>query len=95
MIITLNFVISKILYKFASKFKAKNYIIDQVIDWYGTEANIKVINDEECMITVSVNKEAFFCWAMQYGLHIEVTEPLDIRNRIKKGLEEIIQKYKD
>ncbi len=78
-----------------AKFKAKNYIIDQVIDWYGTEADIKVINDEECMITVSVNKEAFFCWAMQYGLHIEVTEPLDIRNRIKKGLEEIIQKYKD
>lgn len=78
-----------------AKFKAKNYIIDQVIDWYGIEADIKVINDEECMITVSVNKEAFFCWAMQYGLHIEVTEPLDIRNRIKQGLEEIIQKYED
>ena len=78
-----------------AKFKAKNYIIDQVIDWYGTEADIQTLNDDECLVSVSVNKESFFCWAMQYGLHIEVTEPVDIRNRIKQGLEEIIQKYKD
>ena len=76
-----------------AKFKAKNYIIDQVIDWYGTEAEIKEINDEECTVSVFVNREAFFCWAMQYGLHIEVIEPLDIRERIKQSVEQIIKKY--
>ena len=76
-----------------AKFKAKNYIIDQIIDWYGIDVDIKSINNDESLISVSVNKEAFFCWAMQYGLHIEVIEPLDIRNRIKESVKKITEKY--
>ena len=86
------------LYMFAgksirAKFKAKNYIIDQVIDWFGTEPRITEINDEECVIEVNVNKEAFFCWAMQYGLHIEVLEPIDMRNRIADAAKQLSEKY--
>ena len=86
------------LYMFAgesirAKFKAKNYIIDQVIDWFGTEPRMTEINDEECVIEVNVNKEAFFCWAMQYGLHIEVLEPLDMRNRIADAAKQLSEKY--
>ena len=76
-----------------AKFKAKNYIIDQVIDWFGTEPRMTEINDEECVIEVNVNKEAFFCWAMQYGLHIEVLEPLDMRNRIADAAKQLSEKY--
>ena len=86
------------LYMFAgesirAKFKAKNYIIDQVIDWFGTEPRITEINDEECVIEVNVNKEAFFCWAMQYGLHIEVLEPIDMRMRIADAAKQLSEKY--
>lgn len=76
-----------------AKFKAKSYLIDQIVDWFGTEVNIKPINDEECMIEVTVNKEAFFCWAMQYSLHIEVTEPTDMRERISTAVKELNKKY--
>lgn len=76
-----------------AKFKAKSYLIDQIVDWFGTEVNIKPINDEECMIEVIVNKEAFFCWAMQYSLHIEVTEPADMRERISTAVKELNKKY--
>jgi len=78
-----------------AKFKAKNYLIDQIVDWFGTEVNIKPIdeNDEECMIEVVVNKEAFFCWAMQYSIHIEVMEPVDMRERISKAVRELNEKY--
>ena len=86
------------LYMFAgesirAKFKAKNYIIDQVIDWFGTEPRMTEINDEECVIEVNVNKEAFFCWAMQYGLHVEVLEPIDMRNRIADAAKQLSEKY--
>lgn len=86
------------LYMFAgesirAKFKAKNYIIDQVIDWFGTEPRMTEINDEECIIEVNVNKEAFFCWAMQYGLHVEVLEPIDMRNRIADAAKQLSEKY--
>lgn len=76
-----------------AKFKAKSYLIDQIVDWFGTEVNIKPINDEECIIEVTVNKEAFFCWAMQYSLHIEVMEPTDMRERISTAVKELNKKY--
>ena len=77
-----------------AKFRAKNYIIDQVIDWYGKDATIIPENDDECTVTVNVNKNAFFCWAMQYGEHIEVLEPIDIREKIIDTIKKIEQKYK-
>lgn len=76
-----------------AKFKAKNYIIDQLIDWYGKDVDIKSENDEECIVTVNVNKNAFFCWAMQYGMHIEVLEPIDMREQVINSVKEIINKY--
>ena len=76
-----------------AKFKAKNYIIDQLIDWYGKDVNIQPENDEECLVTVNVNKNAFLCWALQYGQHIEVIEPADVREQVIKNVKEILQKY--
>ncbi len=76
-----------------AKFKAKNYLIDQLIDWFGTDINIKESDTDECIATVNVNKEAFFCWALQYGLHIEVMEPTDMRERIANATKEMAAKY--
>ena len=76
-----------------AKFKAKNYLIDQIVDWFGVDVNISPIDDEECMIEVKVNKEAFFCWAMQYSIHIEVMEPKDMRERIAAAVRRLNEKY--
>ena len=86
------------LYMFAgesvsAKFKAKNYIIDQVIDWFGKDVKIAPENDDECTVSVTVNKESFFHWALQYGMHIEVLEPLDIRQKVIDSIKTIGEKY--
>ena len=86
------------LYMFAGdsaevKFHAKNYIVDQVIDWYGKDIKITPENDEECIIEVTVNRQAFFFWALQYGMHIEVLKPIDIREEIKDALKQMSEKY--
>ena len=78
-----------------AKFRAKNYIIDQVIDWYGTDVEIETQNEEESLVTVYVNKEAFFCWAMQYGLHIEVLEPADVRQKVIESIKYMEEKYNE
>ena len=75
------------------KFRAKNYIVDQVIDWYGKDIKIETETDEECIITVKVNRQAFFFWALQYGLHIEVLEPGDLREEIKNAIKQMSDKY--
>lgn len=77
-----------------AKFKVKNYLIDQLIDWYGEDITLKPSSDDECIASVKVNKEAFFCWAMQYGLHIEVLEPTDMRQRVKDATKYMWEKYK-
>ncbi len=77
-----------------AKFISKNYLVDQLIEWFGTDIDIQPIDDENCMATVNVNKEAFFCWAMQYGLHIEVIEPTDMRERVKDATKYMWEKYK-
>lgn len=76
-----------------AKFKAKNYLIDQIVDWFGIDVKITPIDNEECMAEVYVNKEAFFCWALQYSLHTEVIEPQDMRDRIAKAVYEVNKKY--
>ena len=76
-------------------FKAKTYIIDQVIDWFGMEADISQIDGGECIVRIKVNEEAFFCWAMQYGLHIEVLEPQSLRERVISSVNRIAEKYRD
>ena len=86
------------LYMFAGEsvrasFKAKNYIIDQVIDWFGKDVEIEPLNDDECIVKVMVNKEAFFHWSLQYGMHIEVLEPADLRSKIAEAIRHMNEKY--
>lgn len=75
------------------KFKAKNYLIDQIVDWFGMDADILELDDEECIVRVKVNKNSFFCWAMQYGIHIEVLEPVEIRERVIDAINKMSEKY--
>jgi len=78
-----------------AKFKASTSIIDQIIDWYGKDVEINSFTDEECMVSVFVNKTAFFYWAMQYGMFVEVLEPADIRAQIISATEQVLNKYKE
>ena len=86
------------LYMFAgksirAKFKADNGIIDQIIDWFGMDVAFQPMDENSCVATVHVNEDAFFYWAMQYGLYIEVLEPTDMRERVKQALKTISVKY--
>ena len=50
-------------------------------------------SEDEVDVNVIVNEKAFFCWALQYGQHIEVLEPTDLRERVKNAIMEISKKY--
>lgn len=76
-----------------AKFKAKNYIIDQIIDWFGKDVEITPEDDGECIVKVKVNKEALFHWSLQYGIHIEILEPLDLRQKVIDAVKTIGEKY--
>ena len=77
------------------EFTADIAIIDQIVDWFGTEVRIvKGEDDNKVNVSVKASPYAMEHWAMQYINYVEVTAPKSLRNRIKEALENGIKKYK-
>lgn len=49
--------------------------------------------DNMLTVIVRMNRQAMFYWAMQYGCHIEVLEPVDLREQLKKAADEMAARY--
>ncbi len=86
-------------YMFADKielveFIANDWMIDQIIDWFGFEFNVKKIENEKIKISLKVSPAAMEFWAMQYLNYVEIVSPEYIRLNIKESLKNNIKKYK-
>jgi len=75
------------------RFRAKKYLIKDVLDWFGRDVRFSNEQEDEVDVSVSVNPDAMFYWSMQYGEHIEVLEPLGLRERVKGAVMEMAGKY--
>jgi len=74
-------------------FRAKRYIINDILDWFGKDVAFYDPSEDEVTASVTVCKEAMFYWSMQYGEHIEVLEPVGLRERISAAAKSISEKY--
>lgn len=72
----------------------EGYIIDQVIDWFGTDIRLQQLDDGRVRVSLKASLQAMEHWAMQYINHVEVTAPVELRERIKGNLEKAQEKYK-
>jgi predicted DNA-binding transcriptional regulator YafY len=61
------------------KMRVKTGTISDVIDWFGTDINIQKENEEWCIVSLKANQRAMLYWALQYGTHIEILEPQELR----------------
>ncbi len=75
------------------KFRMNEKFMDNLIDSFGETFRVVPDNNEDMKVSLNSNPDAFFYWAMQYGLNIEVLEPEDMRKRIVKACKEIEAKY--
>lgn len=74
-------------------FRASRVIINDIIDWFGSDARITPADDNTVEVSVRVNLDAMFFWAMQYGLHTEVLQPDCLRERLRAAAEEMGRRY--
>lgn len=74
-------------------FRAKRYIVPDVIDWFGTEVTFTEATDEEVTVRVKANLQAMRLWAMQYAKHIRILSPQSLAEDIKSDLKEAITNY--
>ncbi len=78
-----------------AKFRADRYILNDIIDYFGLEAEFSDITDSHITVTVRVNEEDMFKWAVQFGDHAHVLEPKSLRNRIKEALRQAAAMYEE
>ncbi len=75
------------------KFKARKFLIGEIIDWFGDGVKFEKETGEEVTVSVKVNRTAMICWAMQFGPHVEVLEPLDLREHLLEDIRGMYEKY--
>ena len=88
---------SALPYMFADKleyieFLADESILDQVVDWFGTD--VKIENEGgRYKVSLLASPSAMEYWALQYVKFVEVISPKSLREQIKEALVKGVQKY--
>jgi len=76
-------------------FRAKKYILNEVIDWLGRDIEILSETEEDFTARVRMNYEAMRCWALQYARHVRVLTPQKLVEQIKTDLRQSVETYND
>jgi predicted DNA-binding transcriptional regulator YafY len=69
--------------------------MNELVDWFGKDFSILLEErrDGRLLISLKCNENAFFYWALQFGLSVEVLEPEGLRGRIAQAVEIMNEKY--
>ena len=86
------------LYMFAGEsapvsFRAKKHILNDIIDWFGTDVTFSDETEDEVTVRVTVNLQAIRRWAVQYGPHVRVLSPEGLAEEVKRDLTEAVKLY--
>lgn len=74
-------------------FRMKKTILNDVIDWFGTEIAFFDETEDEVTARVTVNWSAMRYWAQQYCRFVKILTPTDLVEKIKEDLSEALRKY--
>ena len=77
------------------EFIADDYIIDQIIDWFGKDIRISKHGEKQLKVSVKVSPMAMEHWAMQYASHVKIVSPRTLVDVVKADLEEAVKMYSD
>ncbi len=77
------------------EFIADEYIVDQIVDWFGTDIKMSKLPDDDKKVNVELvaSPNAMEHWALQYLNHVEVTKPEGLRERIRGSIKNAVFKY--
>ena len=74
-------------------FIANSCVVDDIVDYFGSNAKIKEIGNNELEVSVKASPNAMEYWAMQYLKFVEVKTPVSLRERIKENIKNANEKY--
>ena len=74
-------------------FRMKKVILNDVIDWFGTDIFFSDETEDEVTARVTVNWSAMHHWALQYCRHVRVLTPPDLVHTVEEDLIGALGKY--
>lgn len=86
------------IYMFAGEsgivtFRAKKYLLNDIIDWFGGGVTFFDETDEEVSVRVRVNFAAMRRWALQYALHTKILSPEPLSEQVRNDIKEATENY--
>ncbi len=75
------------------RFRAKKSILNDVIDWFGTDIRFSDESSDEVTASVSVNLKAMRLWAIQYGPYVKVLSPQSLAEEVKQDMQQALSQY--
>jgi predicted DNA-binding transcriptional regulator YafY len=76
-------------------FQMKKNILNDVIDWFGTEIAFFDETEDDVTARVTVNWSAMRYWAQQYCRFVRVLTPTDLAETIEIDLREALERYRE
>ncbi len=74
-------------------FRVKKFVLDDVMDWFGSDVSFSEESGDEVTAHVTVNYYAMRSWALQYARHIRILTPTALAYQIKEDLRAALEKY--
>ena len=75
------------------EFVAQKVIIDQIVDWFGTDITITELDDKQIQVSLKASPNAMEHWAMQYINYVEIIKPIKLREKIKENIKTAGERY--
>ncbi len=74
-------------------FRADRSIINDVMDYFGENIRFSEATDSDVKVTVRVNEDDMFRWAVQYCGSVQILTPAPLRQRVMDTLQAALEKY--
>ena len=75
------------------RFRMKKSILNDVIDWFGTDIRFSDEISDEVTASVSVNLKAMRLWAIQYSPYVKVLSPQSLAEEVKQDMQQALSQY--
>ena len=75
------------------KLRTDSDTVSELIDWFGKDFRITEESDGKILVSLLINEQAMFYWALQYGPYVEVLEPESLRSKLRDAVAKMNEKY--
>lgn len=75
-----------------ARFRAKKYMINDFVDYFGKNINIKNA-DDEIIVEVTAPESAVCNWAVQFAGDVVITYPQNLREQVTEKLKNALKNY--